>query len=60
MNKKRFKQVCETCGSENVKVDAWAVWDTDTQQWELQSTYDHAYCDDCAGECHVEEVEIKQ
>jgi alpha-D-ribose 1-methylphosphonate 5-phosphate C-P lyase len=57
MKTKRYKQVCEKCGSENVKVDAWAVWDNESQRWELGETYDHAHCDDCDGECHVERIE---
>jgi hypothetical protein len=60
MNKKRFKQVCETCGSENVKADAWAAWDKESQRWELENVFENSYCGDCQGECHVEEVEIKQ
>jgi hypothetical protein len=58
MPKKLYKMVCERCGSENVKVDAWAVWDMNAQQWELGETYDNAHCDDCDGECHVEAIKI--
>ena len=44
--------VCERCGSEDVKVDAWATWDGDG--WELDSTYDAAHCDACEGETTLE------
>ena len=48
--------VCATCGSENVKRDAWAVWSVPDQKWELESEpFDHAYCDHCERECRVEE-----
>lgn len=41
---------CKTCGSENVLRDAWAVWNVELQQWELDQIFDHAICDDCGGE----------
>jgi hypothetical protein len=47
--------VCATCGSENVRRDAWAEWDTDSQQWELASIYDHAFCFACDAETHLVE-----
>ena len=37
--------VCATCGGENVKRDAWAVWSVPDQIWELEGEpFDHAYC----------------
>lgn len=50
-----MKIVCQTCGSENVMRDAWAVWDHENQCWELGSIFDHAHCDDCAGPTRLEE-----
>ncbi len=48
--------VCATCGGENVKRDAWAVWSVPDQIWELEGEpFDHAYCGDCDSECRVEE-----
>lgn len=46
-------KVCGTCGSENVKLDAWAEWDAENQMWSLGATFDHAICDDCDGECKI-------
>ena len=52
--------VCATCGSENVKADAWAVWSVPDQKWELEGgPYQFSCCDDCDGECHVEERRIE-
>ena len=51
----RIKMVCATCGSQDVKRDAWAEWCNETQTWELQTTFDAAYCDECDGECHINE-----
>ena len=53
----RLRMTCSHCGGENVKLDAWAEWDHENQQWTLGQTFDHAHCDDCDGETHIEEVE---
>lgn len=39
--------ICGTCGSDDVKRDAWAVWDEATQQWVLDNVFDEAWCDNC-------------
>jgi hypothetical protein len=51
--------VCNTCGSENVLVDAWAEWDVEAQGWTVVETFDAAICDDCGGECSVSEKQIR-
>ena len=52
--------VCATCGGENVKSDAWAIWSVHDQKWELEGEPDvFSYCDDCDGECRVEERRIE-
>lgn len=38
---------CPQCGGTDVKVDAWATWDVEEQQWELHSTYENYFCEDC-------------
>lgn len=38
---------CSNCGGENVKRDAHAEWNPELQTWELCSTYDDFYCEDC-------------
>lgn len=57
MTTKSIKMVCDTCGGENVKRDAWAEWSTELQMWEIGELFDHAHCDDCQGSCHIEERE---
>ena len=32
--------ICGTCGGNNVSRDAWANWDTRTQQWVLGAVFD--------------------
>ena len=50
---------CESCGSANVMRDAWAEWDVGTQTWVLRGEpFDMAYCEDCDGECSIEEVTV--
>lgn len=51
----RIKMVCGKCGGENVMCDAWAVWNTDSQEWELGAMFDYGHCDDCDGETKIEE-----
>jgi hypothetical protein len=48
--------ICTTCGSENVSLDAWAGWNTETQAWELTHTFDYSYCHACDDECRIEEI----
>ena len=43
----KYKYQCSNCGSENVRRDAWAAWDADSQTWELAVVFDAGYCDDC-------------
>ena len=52
------KYTCKMCSSDDVFVDAIAAFDTVSQQWELQSTYDQAYCVDCDSETDIEEMEL--
>src|SRR4051794_30222570 len=33
--------ICPSCGSSNIVIDAWAVWDVDTQRTVLGNTFDH-------------------
>jgi hypothetical protein len=55
----KVKMVCSHCGSEDVLCDAYAVWNTDNQEWEIGSLFDKgAYCNTCDGECRIEEVKI--
>jgi len=46
---------CKTCGSQNVKRDAWASWDPDIQDWVLEQVFDAGHCDDCDGETSLTE-----
>lgn len=53
-------QVCKYCGSEDIKVDAWATWNNRTNHWELASVFDAAFCDQCEGETTAVQVITNQ
>lgn len=38
---------CRSCGSERVVLDAWACWNPEFGQWELEATFDDAHCHRC-------------
>jgi hypothetical protein len=52
------KMVCRHCGSENVLADAYVQWNVPHQCWEIQNVFGSGhYCEDCDGECKLDEVE---
>lgn len=52
------KIVCSSCGGENVLADAWARWNVDKQEWELDNTFDDKFCEDCECSCKGDWVEV--
>ena len=55
----RVEKVCKSCGSENVKKDAWASWNTETQRYELDEFFDeNDFCVDCDSSTTIIEKEI--
>lgn len=59
MTTKLIKMVCTHCGSDDVRADAYAEWNSTTQEWELTTTFDSGHvCEKCEGECSVDEVEL--
>lgn len=52
------KYVCSECGSENVRRDAWAAWDVETQSWELAAVFQAGFCDDCDAVTSLDAIEI--
>ena len=39
---------CQSCGSTNVVVNAWAAWNVEAGFYELETTFDRAHCKQCA------------
>lgn len=55
--KPKEKPVCSTCGSDDIKTDAYAVWDIGRQEWVLDQAFEKpATCEKCGGECSLEWV----
>jgi hypothetical protein len=52
----RKKYICQTCKSDNVRLDAFATWDTENQCWELGSIFEQAHCDDCERNTQLVEI----
>jgi len=61
MSETREYPVCSECGSDDVKVDAFAEWDVERQKWVLSDVFDNEFCCDCDGETHLrwETEEVK-
>lgn len=55
-----IKMTCIYCGGPNVMRDAWAVWNIDTQKWELGNVFDHAECADCESETQINESPVEE
>jgi hypothetical protein len=49
----KVEYVCDICGSDQVSRDAWADWDTATQQWTLGAVFDYAHCHRCEKKTHL-------
>ena len=49
----RKRLSCATCGSLDIRKDAWATWNEVTQTWELDNWFDYTWCCDCEGETTV-------
>ena len=47
------KPVCTQCGSDDVKADAWAVWDYEEQEWVLDNAFDNNFCEFCEDSCKL-------
>lgn len=46
---------CETCGSEDVRFNADAVWDAPRQQFDIIAVFQNVTCEDCGVETSIQE-----
>ena len=54
----KIRKACSVCGSEDVKMDAWVVWNYDKQEWEIDNLFGgNCWCESCGGGCNVEDKE---
>jgi hypothetical protein len=57
--KPKEKPVCRECGSDDVRADAYAVWNVEAQEWEVSATFDKgSVCEKCGGECSLKWIEV--
>lgn len=57
----KTKPVCAKCGSDDVRADAYAAWNMDSQEWELTATFDDgSVCEVCGEECDLEWAEAAE
>ena len=54
-----YKPVCSACGSDDVKVDAWAIFNATTQDFELVSTSLPARCAACDAETSLNTIPLE-
>lgn len=47
--------VCATCGSDNIRKTGDLTWNAKEQKWEVAAIFDDASCEECDGECKVNE-----
>ena len=57
LKERKIKKVCSICGSEDIRMDAWAMWNYDKQKWEIEDVFDSCWCESCGGGCNVEDKE---
>jgi hypothetical protein len=56
----KTKPVWRDCGSDDVRADAYAIWNVEAQEWELSATFDKgSVCEACGGECSLKWIEIE-
>ena len=56
---KKRTVVCVKCGSDDVRLDAFAMWDKEKQEWVLDSVYDTSWCNSCGSEHDLAFKEIE-
>jgi len=55
----KYKIVCEQCGSEDVSIEATAVWDKHKQDWRMVDCYpDSAHCPECVESVRLKDIEL--
>lgn len=56
----KLKMICSHCRGENVVADAYAAWNVEEQEWQVESIFTKgAYCDDCQGETRIDVQEVE-
>ena len=55
-----IKYICRHCKGDNILIDAYVRWDTETQVYVVETVFDNVECVDCGGETTAIEVSLNQ
>jgi len=57
----KLKMMCSECKGEDILADAYASWNKEKQEWELENVSGPkgAFCNDCENETKIEEKEFR-
>lgn len=52
--RKKVTPICGTCGSDEVRIEAWAEWNDVKQNWVIQDAlHDNMVCADCGKDTQI-------
>lgn len=57
MTKRLMK--CANCLGTDVRKDAWASWNSETDEWELSAVFDENWCEECEMSCDIVQDELE-
>ena len=55
---KKCRPICSTCGSRDVRADAYTAWSDEKQEWEIVTVFENTDCEDCGGKTNLNWVGI--
>jgi len=57
---KKIQKVCAECGSEDIRLDAYADWNFEKQDFGVIVVFDSGhFCEACEDECSIKDVEVE-
>jgi hypothetical protein len=48
---KKVKPVCNHCGSEDIRIEAFVEWNAAKQAWNVREVTDNIVCNECGKDC---------
>jgi len=48
---KKVRPVCDQCGSDDIRIDAFVEWNISKQDWKIKEVTDFIVCNDCGRDC---------
>lgn len=56
--KKKVKPVCPSCGSADIRLEAWVGFNITRQNWEIEDLTENMVCNNCGKACQPKWVVI--